>query len=209
MPDRLKLLAQQFGSASELAKQSGISNSALSRCLKGAEPTLSTAQAICTAAGVSLDWLVSGKGAEGLPDSEESVKIPFYAIEASAGAGLLPDESANATGSLALPPGIVGSHGPGAARHWFAIQAKGDSMDPTIRNGALLIVNRDDRQIREGIYVVRRGDVLLVKRTQPRENQILRLQSDNRQYEPEEIDLKDASQQFSIFGRVIWAGFPI
>lgn len=82
-------------------------------------------------------------------------------------------------------------------------------MEPTIRNGALLVIDRSDQQVREGIYVVRRGEVLLVKRTQPRENQILRLQSDNRQYEPEDIDLKDSSQNIHILGRVVWTGAPI
>lgn len=206
---RLDAVVKKFGSMTELAKRAGVSSSALSRCMKGNEPSLSTAVAVCSATGVSLDWLVTGEAFRGLSDDILSPRIPFYNVEASAGAGLIPIENQDTNETVALPPGIVGIHGHDAARNWCAIQAKGDSMEPTIRNGALLIIDRSDQQVREGIYVVRHGEVLLVKRTQPRENQILRLQSDNRQYEPEDIDLKDSSQSFHILGRVIWTGAPI
>lgn len=210
LAERLEVLVKKFGSMTELAKRAGVSSSALSRCMKGSEPSLSTAVAVCSATGASLDWLATGESFRGPPDDIQSPRIPFYNVEASAGAGLIPIENQDTHETVALPPGIVvGIHGQNAARNWCAIQAKGDSMEPTIRNGALLIIDRSDQQVREGIYVVRRGDVLLVKRTQPRENQILRLQSDNRQYESEDIDLKDSSQSFHILGRVIWTGAPI
>jgi len=206
LPSRLQMLADANGGITELAQKAKVAASSLSRCSKGAEPALSTALAICSATGVSLDWLATGDG----PSSRSSDQylIPFFDVEASAGPGAFPPENQSPTGSLAIPAGLLRLHKVMAA-NLCAIQAKGDSMEPTLRNGSLLIVDRSDRQIRDGIFVISRGEVLLVKRVQPRENNTIRLKSDNQQYEPEDISLNDPTQNLRFFGRVIWSGHAI
>jgi phage repressor protein C with HTH and peptisase S24 domain len=203
LPNRLQTLAKTHGGMTQLAKKAGITTSSLSRCSRGAEPTLSTALAVCSTAGVSLDWLATGDG----PSTQlsDQYHIPFFDVEASAGPGAFPPENQTATSSVAMPAGLL-RHNKTTSTNLCAIQAKGDSMEPTLRNGSLLIVDRSDRKVREGIYVLNRGEVLLVKRIQPRENNFVRLKSDNPQYEPEDINLSEASQDLHIFGRVIWSG---
>lgn len=202
--ERVSSLAKSAGNLSELARLAGVSNSALTRCLNGGAPSIDTARALCAAAGVSIDWLVNGRDHQSKNSS--SLRIPFFKVEASAGMGLIPHENEKETQFIDLPIGTLAGTHYSHNSDLFAIQAKGDSMEPTIRSGCLLLVNRSDQQLREGIYVVTRGEAMLVKRTQPRENQILRLKSDNAQYEHEDIDLKDTSQNFHILGRVIWVG---
>ncbi len=206
---RLDQLAGKVGNLSELARLSGVSNSVLSRCLKGGSPSVSNAAAIAAAAGVSVDWFLTGKQPDLTVNEFNSIRIPFFQAEASAGPGLIPLEGDDESQSIFIPSGILPTAGFPAKSDLCAIQAKGDSMQPTIPSGSLLVVNRSDRQLREGIYVISRGESLLVKRTQPRENKMLRLKSDNPQYEHEDIDLKDPSQIFQIFGRVIWTGHSI
>jgi SOS-response transcriptional repressor LexA len=206
LANRLQTLAKTHGGISQLAKKAGITVSSLSRCSRGAEPTLSTALAVCSTAGVSLDWLATGEGSSS--QLSDVYNIPFFDIEASAGPGAFPPENQTATSSVAMPAGLLRNNKV-TSTDLCAIQAKGDSMEPTLRNGSLLIVDRSDRKIREGIYVINRGEVLLVKRIQPRENNFVRLKGDNPQYEPEDINLNDASQQLQIFGRVIWSGHGI
>jgi SOS-response transcriptional repressor LexA len=206
LPSRLQMLAGAHGGITGLAQKARVAASSLSRCSKGAEPALSTALAVCTAAGVSLDWLATGDRPS--CESSDQYLIPLFDVEASAGPGVFPPEIQTPAGSVAIPAGLLRPHKVTAA-NLCAIQAKGDSMEPTLRNGSLLIVDRSDRQIREGIYVIGRGEVLLVKRVQPRENNTLRLKSDNQQYEPEDINLNDPSQTLHIFGRVIWSGHGI
>lgn len=203
---RLAALSERFGSLTELARSAGVSNSALTRCLKGGDPSISTARAVCAAAGVKLDWFVNGVGSPDGDSEGNLLRIPFYPVEASAGPGLVPLEEIDERYILTLPPGVITHAVSTTPASLIAIQAKGDSMEPTIRNGSMLVVNRADSQPREGIYAVSRGDALLVKRTQPRENQILRLKSDNAKYEDEDIDLKNPTEPFRIVGRVIWTG---
>jgi phage repressor protein C with HTH and peptisase S24 domain len=206
LADRLRMLSGAHGGITELAQKANVAVSSLSRCSKGAEPSLATALAVCSAAGVSLDWLATGEGYSSL--SSDQFRIPFFDVEASAGPGAFPPEYQNPAGIVAIPAGLLRHHKMTAA-DLCAIQTKGDSMEPTIRNGSLLIVDRSDRQVREGIYVITRGEVLLVKRIQPRENNTFRLKSDNQQYEPEDVNLSDSTQNLHIFGRVIWSGHGI
>lgn len=206
---RLDTLARKVGNLSELARLSGVSNSVLSRCLKGGVPSAPNAVAVAAAAKVSLEWLLTGKEPYPTASGSNSVRIPFFQVEASAGPGLIPMDENHEQQSILVPSGILPTTGLPGNPDLCAIQAKGDSMHPTIPSGSLLVVNRSDRQLREGIYVISRGESLLVKRTQPRENKMLRLKSDNPQYEHEDIDLKDPSQNFQIFGRVIWTGHSI
>lgn len=202
---RLQQLADANGGVTGLAKRANVAASSLSRCANGiCEPSLSMALAVCTATDVDLNWLTTGDQASS--PSAGRIQVPFFDIEASAGPGIYPNENESPTGIVSIPSGLLQKS---SRRGLCAIQSKGDSMEPTIRNGSLLIVDRSDQQIREGIFVVLRGDVLLVKRVQLRENNIVRLKSDNVQYEPEDIPLNDASQIVRLVGRVIWSGHGI
>lgn len=205
---RLSQLADKVGGLAELAREAGVGNSSLTRCLNGGEPSVSTARSICAATETSLDWFLNGEDAGLSTTGLDRLRIPLFSAEASAGPGLVPPEAEEARQFLLFPREAL-SFQNGTSTNLFAIHARGDSMEPTIRNGSLLIANRGDQQPREGIYVVGRGDSLLVKRTQPRENHILRLKSDNEQYDEEEIDLKQPDHGVRILGRVIWIGHSI
>jgi SOS-response transcriptional repressor LexA len=204
MPGRLRQLADANGGVTELARKANVAVSSLSRCAAGiGEPSLAMAVAVCKASGASLDWLTTGDAASS-PTSER-VHMPFFDIEASAGPGIDPGDEESPAGTVSIPAGFLPR---GMARNLCAIQSKGDSMEPTIRSGSLLVVDRSDQEIREGIYVILRGEVLVVKRVQLRENGMVRLKSDNPQYEPEEIS-KSEAQSVRLVGRVIWSGHGI
>lgn len=82
-----------------------------------------------------------------------------------------------------------------------AIEVEGDSMDPTLRDGDEILVDRTPRPLRSGIHVLRLDDVLLVKRVE-RAGDALRLISDNRAYPEIERD----AGEVEILGRVMWKG---
>ena len=82
-----------------------------------------------------------------------------------------------------------------------AIEVEGDSMDPTLRDGDEILVDRTVRPLRAGIHVLRLDDVLLVKRVE-RAGDALRLISDNRAY-PE---IERNAGEVEIVGRVVWKG---
>lgn len=86
------------------------------------------------------------------------------------------------------------------------IQVSGDSMVPTLDDGDDILVDQADSadRIRDGIYVLRVDDVLIVKRLaiNPVERS-LTVRSDNPAY-PEWAGVDPAN--VDIVGRVIWAG---
>jgi len=89
------------------------------------------------------------------------------------------------------------------------LTASGDSMDPTIRDGDLLLVDTSARRI-EGsrIYVLAIGGALMVKRIQLRLDGSVVVKSDNAVYEPEVL-AADQTSTLNILGQVIWQAGPV
>ena len=86
------------------------------------------------------------------------------------------------------------------------VQVEGDSMAPTLLPGDDILVDRSDGEarVRDGIYVLRMEDSLLVKRlTLHPVTRRVTVQSDNPAY----ADWPDCSpDEIHSIGRVIWAG---
>ena len=86
------------------------------------------------------------------------------------------------------------------------IRAKGDSMEPTISNNDIILVNLcNGDALRDGLYVLRIGDSLLVKRLQFDPFGGFKIISDNPGYETQVVT-KDQRPDVHIVGRVAWAG---
>lgn len=86
------------------------------------------------------------------------------------------------------------------------IRVEGDSMEPTLHDGDDILIDRGDAgpRMRDGIYVLRIDDALVVKRLalHPVTRRVT-VQSDNPAY----ADWPDCSpDEISCIGRVIWAG---
>jgi phage repressor protein C with HTH and peptisase S24 domain len=93
----------------------------------------------------------------------------------------------------------------------FILSAETDSMEPTINHDALLIVDKSiDRIITEGIYILKRGDTILIKRIRKLSEDTIELISDNPAYGKETIKLSN-QPEVAILGKVIyiWSGRKI
>jgi hypothetical protein len=82
------------------------------------------------------------------------------------------------------------------------IEVEGDSMEPTLRDGDEILVDRTPRPLRAGIHVIRLDDVLLVKRLETGPGGMLRVISDNAAYPRMERLARDVE----VVGRVVWKG---
>ena len=129
----------------------------------------------------------------------EWADVPRLPLGASAGPGALAQSEAP-VGLLRFSARWLKTNGLDAAM-LSAIEVEGDSMDPTLRDGDEILVDRTPRPLRAGIHVLRLDDVLLVKRVE-RAGDALRLISDNRAY-PE---IERAAGEVEILGRVVWKG---
>ena len=132
------------------------------------------------------------------------ILVPKLAIGASAGAGASVDGEA-VEGEVAFDPKWLRDLG-ADPRALSIIRVEGDSMAPTLDDGDDILVDGGDAaaRLRDGIYVLRMDDVLMVKRVarapgQGRSSVI----SDNPHYRSWD-DLPMASVQ--LVGRVVWTG---
>lgn len=88
------------------------------------------------------------------------------------------------------------------------IRVSGDSMEPTLRAGDVILVDRRAQQPdREGIYILRMDDMLLVKRLQALPGGVLQVSSDNAAFATWTLKVADLeANAVHIIGRVVWAG---
>src|SRR5690606_37234846 len=81
----------------------------------------------------------------------------------------------------------------------------GDSMEGTYNDGDLLLIDRGVNEIKlDAVYVVRYHEDLYIKRFQRRPGKPILMISDNKKYEPVEIQPK-SSTDFEVLGRVLMA----
>lgn len=142
----------------------------------------------------------------GPPDSADGmVEIPILDLEASAGFGAVASGESAYTrfgfderwlrNLTAAKPGNLS-----------IIHVAGDSMEPTLSGGDEVLVDASDngRRLRDGIYVIRTDDNLMVKRiAMTPGSRLITIASDNPAY-PTWNDMDPA--EVHIVGRVIWFG---
>lgn len=140
-------------------------------------------------------------------DGEEFSMIRRYDVLASAGPGRLA-ESEDVAGQIAFSRRWLRQLGL-AADLCGLIHADGDSMQPLIPSGALLLVDFRPETVARGIYVIRLRDDILLKRlsaaeTDPagRPSRIV-MSSENPQY-PDRIVSGGELGDLHIIGRVVW-----
>lgn len=151
---------------------------------------------LCRFFGVSESIL--GGTAEGA-----LVKVPRLDVQASAGSGRNVDGEV-AVGAYHFDPKWLARLTQSKPGDLSIISVTGDSMMPTLGNGDDVLVDTSDRRIRDGVYVLRRDDDLIVKRlgVSPASGN-LTVASDNPAY-PTWTDVPP--ETIVVIGRVVWAG---
>jgi hypothetical protein len=136
--------------------------------------------------------------------AEDYVLIPQLSVGASAGAGTMPGNEAPLA-ALAFQASWVRSITNGRPDALSVIGVEGDSMLPTLADGDQILVDTGDHErLRDGIYVLRTDDALLVKRLSVNPaTRRLTIRSDNDAY-PSWDDCDPAA--VTVIGRVVWVG---
>lgn len=134
------------------------------------------------------------------------LQVPRLDIGASAGGGTLADDE-RAEALFAFDPRWLRRLS-ASPKHLSIIRVEGDSMLPTLSHGDDIMVDAGDamNRLRDGIYVLRRDGVLLVKRLAcggARADAAISIISDNAAY-PTVSGVERAD--LHIVGRVVWTG---
>ena len=131
--------------------------------------------------------------------------VPRLDVGAAAGAGAF-DGDERGQAHIAFDPVWLRRLARGAPEHLSIIRVAGDSMAPTLADGDDILVDRGDsaERVRDGVYVLRMDDMLVVKRLALNPAaRTLTIASDNPAY-PGWPDCDPAAVE--IVGRVVWAG---
>ena len=175
--------------------------------LEGTMPGLKNLMQIANTANVTLDWL-TGRNLPAVPTVDADLTlIERLDVEASAGAGAL-IESERSLDFMAFQTIWLRRRGinPAAVR---LLNIRGDSMEPTIRDGDIALVDTSIQDFMDNaIYVILVGNRLLIKRVHILMSGALRLISDNQIYPHEDVPANEA-EFVRISGRVVWFGRSI
>lgn len=126
------------------------------------------------------------------------VDVPRLALGASAGPGAFAAEE-QPIGAFRFAARWLRGQGLDPSQ-LSAIAVSGDSMEPTLRDGDEILVDRSRRSLSDGIHVVRSGDALMVKRLDTGRPGAVALISDNPAYRAIELP----AGEVEVIGRVVW-----
>ena len=86
------------------------------------------------------------------------------------------------------------------------MDVKGDSMEPTLRDGEVILIDRQRNHMKnDGMYVFRIDNDLIVKRVERRIDGSVLIKSDNPLYDT--FTLHPGEQEsVDVIGRVVWHG---
>lgn len=135
------------------------------------------------------------------------VYLPLYDVHASAGNGHQVDHE-TVVDSLAFKEDWIRQELRARPADLNLIYVEGDSMEPDLRAGDIVLLDHTDtRASREGVYVIRMDGALLVKQLQRLPGGVVKVISRNAAYESFTVTMAMVEEPngFAVIGRVVWA----
>lgn len=207
--ERFMQLLAMVGGVEEAANISGVSRSTLYLWAKSDRKVLLIAALkLAEAAGVTLDWVATGWDRRpdmpqiAAEDALDVVRVPLLGVSAAAGAGAANDD-AEIEDHIFLARQQLRALGVAPEAVHF-IRVRGDSMEPTIADGATVLIDAAHRRWRgEAIYALSQGGDVRIKRLSKGVDGAFMAISDNAHYPPERLSPAELDS-LQIEGRVIW-----
>jgi len=175
----------------DVAKALGITPEHLSMLKKRNKIPFEELAYFCAKRKISLNWILFDQQIENIAkETEKFAKIRYFKdINASAGGGAINFEENYEI--LYIDKKIID-------KDLDAINVIGDSMEPTIKDGSIIFIDRTDKNIQNGgIFVVSTPAGIFVKRVNLRSDGKIELISDNKIYPSETVE------EAKIVGKVI------
>jgi phage repressor protein C with HTH and peptisase S24 domain len=198
-PQRLTALMEERGlSQAELARRSGVAQPTIFKLTKGLSQSSAHLHKIARELGTTAEYLTgesddighgsvsSGRAAYNAPprvapsDQSASVSIPEIDIAFSMGGGMVISDHADQRRVDVprewLKPLIKGSYA-----DVFAARGEGDSMEPTLRDGDIVIVDTAQNAVnsQDRVWCIGHGDLGMIKRLRARPDGGIEIMSDN------------------------------
>lgn len=187
-----KLRESKKKTLTQMSQEIGIGRGTINNYEVGrTEPSIANLEKLSNYFGVSIDKLLGIKDEETEIQPIDSWKnIPIIG-NIACGSPILANE--NIDGFQAIPSNLVPQD------NVFGLKCKGDSMEPTIKNGALVIIHQQPTIEDNEIAAVLINDSATLKRVK-HVNDTIWLLPDNQKYSPIVLDKNDDNR---ILGKMI------
>lgn len=186
-------------SEAELSRRIGYSQAGINGWKsKGSIPRADIALKTAKVLNTSIEYLITGNNSFKSTASNNFL-IPVLNQELSAGKGdLLPEEDI-VKGFIEIPKFLIHEYGNNLA----AMYVHGDSMEPTLHSGDIVVATSLGWESSDGLYAIRLNGLGYVKRLQVGVNEII-IQSDNPRYKTMKEPCE--SDSFQVIGKIIFIG---
>ena len=207
------LMREREISVRDMARHVGVSDVAVRKWLKGNEPSGDRLVKVCEYLGVTPAFLIFGDDnapRQTVETDDGMLAVPLLDVQASCGGGYFEDEQQqrlSVVQFIKLNPLAISNHTDYIRRNSLnLITAIGDSMEPTIKNNTIVLVDTSQTEdIRDGLYVVAYAHQIFIKRIQITPYGI-NLLSDNRKYD--KIPIKHR-EDFKVIGKCFLGFEPV
>ena len=210
-------------------KSKGLKQKQLANILKISLPTMNHYESgkrapnsellaqIAKTLGCDPGWLLTGEGQAEKKETHQNepisssalndfVLVPRYNIEASAGGGSV-IHSEQIVDHLAFKASWVSKELGADPKNLLLIHSIGDSMEPTLRSGDLLLVDRNKARMKgDGIYLINFDEGLIVKRLEWMMDGAVVIRGDNTNVSREQKLTAIEMEKLHLLGRVVWVG---
>lgn len=185
----------------QLAERLGMTKATLSARIKRNSLPVDKIKILCTNSNIDYEELVSSSPSQ----AGDFVSIPLYDVHAAAGGGSIVETehvktmmsfSRSVLEDLNVPP-----------KSLACLYVSGDSMEPTIRAGELVVIDTSDTTFAfdGGVYILRIDSTLLIKRLIRQSAEEIEVVSDNKERSSFKISTKEIDGNYAIVGRVVLA----
>lgn len=197
----------------QVASALGVSRQAVQRWAAGHSPTLANLRKLAEVLDVSVASLSgeevvvinsNGQKIDGDYDLQNLVLIPVLDVYASCGGGGSGELTSGGLQLVGVTPSTT-LEWPGvtSTNKLHIIHITGDSMEPTLKRGADVIVDKNQSVITDdGIFVLYAEGQYFIKRVQRNLDGSITLLSDNTLYQPMHVS-KELLEHVTIIGRVL------
>ncbi len=190
----------------DVAAELGISQATFATMKKRGAIPYKELMEFCARRKLSINWLFFDQSAGMLvEETEKFFRVKYFSsVRASAGGGA--EGFGEEYETITIDRKLIQSFFPNLSEEEIsnkeidAIHVDGESMEPTIKNGSIIFVDKTKREIRrDGIFVVSTPGGLFIKRLNRKVDGTIELISDNELYSPEIL----APDEVRVVGKVI------
>ncbi|SDR16055.1 S24 family peptidase [Pseudovibrio sp. Tun.PSC04-5.I4] len=210
---RIEEIVGKYQTKSEAAEIAGVSVEQLNKWISGkVKVPVEGVHSLAAGMDIDLSWVFTGVQAlTSKPKANVTLKsdftiIPRVNVHLAAGSGTLNGDTIENLEDIPFTKSFLGGKlGRTSTDGLIILTADGDSMDPLIADGDLVMVDKKRNTLSDGVYAFVYGGLARVKYLRPTLQGDIEVISQNPIHK-DELLKRSELEDFHIIGKVVWCG---